>query len=251
MIDLAAPIPTGRKPGNPARLVRHPFRVQRGGVMDKDLDRFISSSYKVKARPTSQSTLEQFRKFHDSGFLSLMTLFPEKSDDLISAYKAGYRLSDEHKKELLNVMEELEMEVQKPFLEAEQRAVEILDQVGTFSMDEFFGMEPVDRFTVAMLIAKTGEREATIAKEKILIAVEEAEKKAISDHQRNAARAKHRAHEDKKSKIVRLWETGNYSSRNKCADAEYNACGFDNPTSARRALTGTPKPDRNRKQNKT
>jgi hypothetical protein len=49
--------------------------------------------------------------------------------------------------------------------------------------------------------------------------------------------------EDKKNNIRSIWATGKYSTRDICAEEEYNALGFISFGEARKALKNTPKPE--------
>jgi len=208
MIDLAAPIPTGRKPGNPARLVRHPFRVQRGSVMTFD-------EFKLENSKTTRN-----------GLLSIAWELAVTRNNLLEAYL----MLEKKYAELAAVSDFMATVIEKHGLKGELTGEEI-EQYKKEAVENFYkGNEVIEK-----AIGDTCALET---------------KRGISDHQRKAVNVKHNEHKEKVEKIRRLWANGEYSTRNECADTEYEACEFKNSSSARRALTGTPNPERNKKSSK-
>ena len=64
---------------------------------------------------------------------------------------------------------------------------------------------------------------------------------ALGKHGANASHDKPGGTRDKRAKIIALWSTGKYSSRDICAEQECAAIGMSFST-ARKALRGTPDP---------
>jgi hypothetical protein len=56
---------------------------------------------------------------------------------------------------------------------------------------------------------------------------------------------KNKDNRDRADKIRKIWATGKYTSRDICAEQEYNALGFGSFKAARNALKNTPNPTKN------
>lgn len=73
-------------------------------------------------------------------------------------------------------------------------------------------------------------------------ALEKASKEAIRKQSQKALDARHKESRCRKNKIITIWKTGKYISRNRCADEEWQALGFKDFEAARKALENTPDP---------
>jgi hypothetical protein len=126
---------------------------------------------------------------------------------------------------------ELAISVQQASTEAER----ILKLIKEGSLKDFFYMKPVSGMTLLAVAAAIDD--ATLEKVKATIS---SRNKGIADarHSRpGGAREKHRA-------IRAIWASGNYKTRELCAEKEHDALGMSF-SAARKALIGTPPTNKN------
>ena len=119
---------------------------------------------------------------------------------------------------------------------AEERADLLISMVtsGTFGLEDFWNLDPIDGITVLQIIARADKTAAVMARG---IVAEKA-----SEQGRSGANALHKEGNINRDTVRERWATGEYANRNDCADANFHSLGMSYETT-RKALRGTPDPD--------
>jgi hypothetical protein len=148
-------------------------------------------------------------------FIKFMAEHPERPEweaKELEMHKAGLRLSKE---------------VEQAFTSAKK----ILPLFEHGDLNDFYTMEPVNGLTLLAACSMINDD----SKSKAI-------KTLNSARGKNAADKGHAKNRERKQEIKEIWATGKYTTRDICAEEEYEGLGYKTFGTARKALQGTPDP---------
>jgi hypothetical protein len=122
------------------------------------------------------------------------------------------------------------IQASKEMTRAEAEAAEIMSMLETASLHEFYKLAPVSGLTLLAMLRLSDEKTAG-----------KAQKIIASNLGRLGAAQSHKLHNEARDKIKGLWASGEYTTKNDCADANCHSLGMAYDT-ARNHLKGARDP---------